>query len=250
MVGLMIGMSGMGGGALMTPLLILAIGIRPVVAVGTDLAYAAITKMVGSVQHYRQRTLEPSIGKYLILGAVPASAAGVALILYLKLSQVGFVDAFISRFLAFLLLAVAAYLFIQPLTRSGRGVTSLGRPLFTPRRKAYTILLGVLVGFLVSITSIGSGVVLMPFLILLYQLPPNKLVGTNILFATAITGLTGSVYFFVGVVELTILSSLLIGSVPGVLIGSKLNHIVPVRLLRVVLASILMLAGLALMLKG
>jgi uncharacterized membrane protein YfcA len=251
LVGLLVGMSGMGGGSLMTPLLILLFGVNPLTAVGTDLTYMAMTKSVGAVQHYRQRTIDLSLAKYLVAGGAPASMAGIAITTYLNLNLREFLDLLIKRSVGLTLLVAAAFL-IYAAFRWRRNTSTLPKTfeVVGGRRKILAFTLGSLLGFTVSLTSVGSGTLLMPFLILVYGIAPKKLVGTDIFFAAIITLVSGVAYFYQGVADPKLLILLVAGSMPGVLLGSKFNHRAPPRIVKVVLASVMVLAAAALIVRG
>ncbi len=235
---------------MMTPLLILLFGVNPLTAVGTDLTYMAMTKSVGAVQHYRQRTVDLSLAKYLVAGGAPASIAGIAVTTYLNLNLGHFLDLLIKRSLGLTLLIAAAFLIYA--TFRSRNVASLPKSFrdVAGRRKILALALGSLLGFTVSLTSVGSGTLLMPFLIMVYGIAPKKLVGTDIFFAAIITLLSGLAYFYQGVADPKLLILLVAGSVPGVLLGSRFNHRAPPRIIRVILASVMLLAAAGLILRG
>jgi uncharacterized membrane protein YfcA len=216
-IGVMVGLTGIGGGSLMTPLLILVGGIRPVIAVGTDLLYGAITKAVGALLHYRQGTVDLSIVWRLGIGSIPAALLGVALIDWIKGgAENGAVDRFVSRALGAVLILVALSLLLRPLRRqSSSGLT--GPSQHSWRQKWLTIGVGAGVGFLVGLTSVGSGALIAASLVV------------------------------IGTVDLALLGGLLVGSIPGVWLGSRLAVTVPDKVLRPVLATILLGVGYKLM---
>lgn len=246
-VGVMIGLTGIGGAALLTPLLILFWGVRPVMAVGTDLAYAAITKAVGAVIHYQQKTVLPSIAGLLALGSIPAALLGVGVLYWLK-RQGGdaAMDSFISRVLGVVLIIVAVALIAQlrrdPNSLSGStGVSAEPHPWGT---SLLTVLLGVGVGWLVGITSVGSGSLIVAGLVVLYpRLPVSVIVGTDIFHAVFLLGAAGLAHLGPGGIDVGILQALLIGSIPGVVLGSKLSNVLPEWVLRPAMAVALGVAG-------
>ncbi len=249
LVGFVVGMSGMGGGALMTPMLILFADVRPLFAVSTDLVFAAVTKTVGAFQHYRQRTLDLTVAKYLAIGALPAALIGVGSLSFLNFQYGSTVDAFIRTILGFTLFVIAVSILIQSLLRRNMHKNLINTS-FSKKTKFLACFLGLVVGFLVSTTSVGSGVLLMPLLILFFPLPPSKLVGTDILLASLLTTLAGSLYIFMGNVDLSLVFLLLIGSIPGVILGSKFNARIPARPLLIIIALILFVSGFLLIFKG
>lgn len=239
-VGFLVGLTGIGGGSLMTPLLILVGGVRPLVAVGTDLAYAAITKAVGAVVHYRQGTVDLSIAWRLGIGSIPAALAGVAVIIWMRGgAQNGAVDRFITRALGVALILVALNLFLAPLFRKEPAGTKGGLPL--KWQTALTVVAGAGIGFLVGLTSVGAGSLIAAALVILYpRVPLVRIVGTDIFHATFLGAAAGLAHFGLGSVDLPILGGLLIGSIPGVWCGSRLAVSVPDKVLRPILATILL----------
>ncbi|MBI3989357.1 MAG: sulfite exporter TauE/SafE family protein, partial [candidate division NC10 bacterium] len=237
---------GIGGGAVMTPLLILFVGVRPVIAVGTDLAYGAITKAVGALIHYRQKTVQLSIAGFLALGSVPASLLGVALLSWMKRRGGDVqVDAFVSHALGIVLIVVAVSLVARP-HRSKKGSVEAGGlwERHPWRRTLLTILLGAGVGFLVGLTSVGSGSLIVAGMVILYpHLPLNRVVGTDIFHAALLVASAAMAHFRTGGVDLQLLQWLLVGSIPGVLLGSKLSIVFPERVLRPILAVALFSVG-------
>jgi len=239
-VGFLVGLTGIGGGSLMTPLLILVGGVRPFVAVGTDLAYAAITKAFGSAVHYRQRTVDLGIAWHLAIGSIPGALAGVAFIMWMKgRGDNGNLDWFITRALAVALILVSLNLFLKPFHRGESGETALKHQ--PKRQKTLTIMAGAGIGFLVGMTSVGSGSLIAAGLVVLYpRLPLSRIVGTDIFHATFLSAAAGFAHFGLGSVDLPLLSGLLIGSIPGVWWGSRLAVAVPEKILRPILATLLL----------
>jgi hypothetical protein len=231
-IGFLVGMTGMGGGSLTTPLLILVIGVRPVFAVGTDLVYAAITKFVGAATHLRQKTVDLRIGGLVIAGAIPAALAGVA-----TTSALGpGADAFVRRMLGGTLILVALSVIVRQAFKLPDHPHS--------HRPWLTVMLGAVVGYLVGVTSVGSGTLMMAVLLLAYRiLPAEKLVGTDVFYGFVLSAVAGIAHWGAGHVEWGLVGSLLIGSIPGVWIGSKVSARAPARVLRPVLAGVLLLSG-------
>ncbi len=242
-VGLLVGLTGIGGAALMTPLLILLGGVRPVVAVGTDLAYGAITKAVGALLHYRRRTVDLAITWHLGLGSIPAALLGVALIGWMRGdAKNGAVDQFISRALGLVLIAVSLSLLLRPWSRQSSFHGD--HPGYSRQRRALTIVLGATVGFLVGLTSVGSGSLIAASLVMVYpELPLRRVVGTDIFHAMLLSAAAGLLNLWLGTVDLKLLGSLLVGSIPGVWLGSHMAVRVPDRILRPILASLLLAIG-------
>ncbi len=240
-VGLLVGQTGMGGGALMTPLLVLLFGVHPTTAVGTDLLYASATKTVGTLVHGLNHTVDWRIVARLALGSVPATALTLLLISESDLS--GTVAAsMISSVLGVMLLLTALSLVFrrQFLAFVGTRLTDVA-----PRRTVLlTVLIGVALGVLVTISSVGAGAIGVTALLLLYpRLPMAILVGSDIAHAVPLTLVGGIGHWFLGSVDWPLLASLLSGSVPGIIIGSYVSAHVPDAVLRPILAGTLALAG-------
>ena len=243
-VGALVGMTGVGGGSLMTPLLVLAFGVHPTTAVGTDLLYAAATKSVGSVVHGANRTIDWGIVGRLAAGSVPATV-----LMLLALAHYGKkLDAahgVITSVLGVSLLLTAVAIFFRQ-----RIVAFFAKRAGAPnprRTTVLTILLGAALGALVSLSSVGAGAIGMTVLLILYpQAPVGKLVGSDIAHAVPLTLLGGLGHWMMGSVDWHLLVSLLSGSIPGVIIGSLLSARAPDRVLRAVLASTLAVVGIKL----
>ena len=243
LVGFLVGLTGVGGAALMTPLLILVGGVRPLVAVGTDLAYGAVTKAVGSLVHYRRQTVDINIAWHLGLGSVPGALLGVAVINALKGTAAdGAIDRFISRALGLALMAVALSLLLRASPRQDSIRDVPPRPSKGQRR--LTVLLGAGIGFLVGLTSVGSGSLIAAALVMIYPgLPLRRVVGTDVFHAMCLTTVAGLAHLGLGTVDFPLLGGLLVGSIPGVWFGSRLATRVPNRVLRPVLGSVLLGVG-------
>lgn len=244
-VGTMVGMTGVGGGSLMTPLLILLFGIHPATAVGTDLVFAGSTKVMGAAMHARSRTIEWRVVGLLALGSVPATVLTVAALWWTHLDTRA-VSVLITPILAVsLMLTAVLVLFQEPVLQVlgpvGDRVSELGRV-------RVTIAAGVALGVLVSLSSVGAGALGVTALTLLYpRIPLARIVGSDIAHAIPLTFLAGSGYWLMGSVDTTLLLSLLTGSWPGIVVGSLLATRVPVQVLRTALAAVLAVSGLKLL---
>jgi len=240
-VGVLVGLTGVGGGSLMTPLLVMAFGVHPTTAVGTDLLYAAATKSVGTVVHGASRTIDWRIVGRLAAGSVPATAITLlALARYGK--QLGAAHGVITSVLgAALILTAVAIFFRQAIVDFF--AKRAGSP--DPRRTtALTILLGAVLGTLVSLSSVGAGAIGMTVLLVLYpRAPVGRLVGSDIAHAVPLTLLGGLGHWMMGSVDWHLLISLLSGSIPGIGVGSLLSARAPDRVLRPILASTLGVVG-------
>jgi len=246
-IGLLVGMTGMGGAALMTPLLIYAGGVRPLVAVGSDLVYSAATKIFGAWQHARQKTVDFSVVKLLAVGSVPGALLGSALVRYLSLHYSFNVDHILTRILGATLVLVALFLFARALSRNGNFLFIKHHEPSEHPEQPVTIVLGAIVGFLVGLTSVGSGSLIVPFLILLYPLTAARVVGTDIFHAAILTTVAGAAHLLNGNVDFALVGNLLLGSIPGVLLGGHLTIKIPQRILRGALAIALFASGIKLL---
>jgi uncharacterized protein len=244
-VGFLVGMTGVGGGSLMTPLLILLFGIHPVTAVGTDLLFAASTKTVGTAVHAAARTIDWTLVALLAVGSVPATIVTVAILSRFDLQSSSAQHA-ITLTLGAVLLVTAAFLI------AGRGIREryADRLHELERRKAslFTIVLGLVMGVLVTMTSVGAGAIGVTALLLLHpKMPAARVVGSDIAHAVPLTLLAGVGHWYLGSIDWGLLSTLLIGSLPGIAIGSYLATRARDGLVRVALASVLVIVGVRLL---
>jgi hypothetical protein len=240
-VGMLVGLTGVGGGSLMTPLLVLLFGVHPATAVGTDLLYASITKAFGTAVHGFNGTVDWRITGLLAAGSVPASIATVT-----ALSVIGHTAdtaKTISVFLGYALLATAASLFLRH--QIAAYVARHRREDRDPSTTALlTVATGVVLGAVVTISSVGAGALGVTALLLLYpQLPIKRIVGSDISHAVPLTFAAGLGHWMIGTVAWGLLGSLLIGSVPGIIIGSQLTSRVPEAVIRIALATTLVVVG-------
>ncbi len=240
-VGFLVGMTGVGGGSLMTPLLILLFGIAPVTAVGTDLLYASMTKTAGSLVHGFNRTIDwPLVGR-LALGSVPASILTL-IALYLLRVTGGEANTLITKTLSIALLFTAVCLILRRFLLAFY-VSKVGElsPKLTAR---LTTLTGVILGVLVSLTSVGAGALGVTALILLYpRMDVRRIVGSDIAHAVPLTLVAGAGHWLQGTINEMLLASLLIGSLPGIFIGSYFVPRIPEPVLRFTLAIVLVLVA-------
>jgi uncharacterized membrane protein YfcA len=239
-VGTLVGLTGMGGGVLMTPLLVLGLGLPATVAVGTDLAYSSVTKLFGSWQHWRQGTVDMRVVRAMAIGSVPATLVAVMTLFFLHSIDAEAVNAGLERFIG-VMLVVAAGLMLHKLWRSRGGhaeaLSGLGQGYPTAR----LIAIGAFGGFLVGLTSIGSGSLIIALLVMTISLSPEKLVGTDVAHAFLLVGAAAIAHFiFLDDVDVVLAGKLLVGSVPGVLLGSRLAVWVPRRPLQAGLAVLLL----------
>jgi uncharacterized protein len=246
-VGLLVGLTGMGGGVLMTPLLVLGLGMPATAAIGTDLAYSSITKLAGTWQHWRQGTVDMRVVRALAIGSIPATLVAVATLFFLHSVDATAVDIVLERFIG-VMLVVAAAMMLQKLWRSTRGTTPVPLQLLVtyPTRKLMAI--GAFGGFLVGLTSIGSGSLIIALLVITVSLSPEKLVGTDVAHAFLLVGAAALAHLFVlKDVDVLLAGKLLIGSIPGVLIGSRLTVWMPRRPLQAGLVVLLLTTAVSLL---
>jgi uncharacterized protein len=245
-IGLLVGMTGMGGGSLMTPLLILAFGTAPVTAVGSDITYAAITKTVGGWRHLRLRNVHLGLSFWLAVGSVPAAIAGVWVIEYLHRHYGDSLDDLVLTALAVALIIVGLIvlgrsLFMSRMVNGERESFELDR-----RHKVAAVVIGVTTGFVIGLTSAGSGTLIAVFLIVLYRMAPRQVVGTDVFHAAILLWAAGIAHIIGGNVDFGLVGTILIGSIPGIWIGSHLTARLPTGLLRVALGVVLIVSSLAL----
>ncbi|MQR01567.1 sulfite exporter TauE/SafE family protein [Glaciimonas soli] len=234
-VGLLVGLTGVGGGSLMTPLLTLLFGIHPSVAVGTDLAFASATKVAGTVAHRVSGTVRWNIVRLLCIGALPA-----AIITALGLKHFGAVDAGVGQFIRYSI-ATSVFLTVIALLFKGKLLRWLNahpeKQLSGAKLTAATILSGVVLGALVTISSIGAGAVGATLLVMLYpRLTPAEVAGTDIAYAVPLTAIAALGHWWLGSIDWNLLAALLLGSVPGITLGSLAARAVPEKFLRGLLA--------------
>ena len=219
----------------MTPLMILFFHMRPETAVGTDLAYTFVTKSVGAIQHIRQRTVDLFAVKYLSYGSVPGSLLGA-----LSMAKITHhystdtVGTIVSNTLGVAYIFVGLTLAIQWFTRRDTKLHSRCRHL-----EPALIVLGLVTGFIVGLTSVGSGSLYIAVLAIFYPLSVSKLVGTDLVQSIVMTGVAALTHWAIGTIDFKILLYLLIGSIPGILIGSKLTVRIPNFIIRFMLIALL-----------
>lgn len=245
LVGLIVGVTGVGGGSLMTPLLVLFFGVSPATAVGTDLLYASLTKTLGGWVHSKRGTVDWKVFGLMAMGSLPAAVVTIALLKYLALDEKT-LRSLVTSVLSVALLATAtALLFKDQIKKLARRKDGTIYELHHRYLPAATITTGVVVGALVTVSSIGAGVLGTVALLFLYpRMPAVKVVGTDIVHAVPLTALAGIGHLALGTVDLVLLGSLLLGSLPGIYIGSHMSAKVPEKVLRPVLATMLLIIGL------
>ena len=252
-VGFLVGLTGMGGGALMTPIMILLFGVPPIYAVGVDFVYSTITKALGTIIHIRQKHVNFKIALYLSCGSIPAIILSTSLIQAMHKHHGEAANALILHSIGVVLLIAAFFILLKPfIMRRAKKIQYEQNKLthFGSKNKPlFVICTGATIGFIIGMTSIGSGSLIIVALAFLYpRLPMKELVGTDI-FQAFLLLFTGSlVYIFAGTINWHLVGSLLLGSLPGVFIGSKLTQRVPENFLRPILAILLAITGVKLIL--
>jgi uncharacterized membrane protein YfcA len=249
-VGVLVGATGMGGGSLMTPLLILVFGVKPVVAVGTDLAYAAITKTVGGWRHLRKGTVFVGLAFWLALGSCPGALAGVWLLDRLRAVWGDGFDTFMLISIGSALLLTGGVVLVRALAAGDQAARERSAFRLQRRHKLAALGLGGSVGFVLGITSAGSGTLIAVGLILGFRLSPRRVVGTDVSHAAVLLWVAALAHIASGNVDYALASTILVGSIPGVLIGANLSTRLPQEWLRVALAAVMSASALALIGKG
>jgi len=240
LIGLLVGMTGMGGGSLMTPLLVLVFGFKPSVAIGTDIVHGAIFKSFGAVQHRRLGHVHARLTAWMLLGSVPFSIIGVAVAWWLtKRYGAGYEHS------AKVILGIAlVFCGLGFLVKAYLHTHSDDRPfILGPRDRVIAVVTGIVGGFVVGLTSVGSGTVFGLVMLVAFPLTAAKIVGTDIFHAAILLAAAGAGHLVAGSVDLRATGWLLIGSIPGVLIGGRFTVKLPDRSLRIMLAATLTLAG-------
>jgi uncharacterized membrane protein YfcA len=237
-VGVLIGLTGVGGGVLLLPVLIFGLKVPPIMAVGSDALFNFFTKIPASLLHLKKGTVRRKVVVALACGSVPGSIAGVKLLMHIRHLYGDGVNSFIKTAVGVLLIVIPILLLLQKKIEE----RVANRP---PTAKGFLgmAVIGLVAGFLVGMTSVGSGSIIMMLLLLFYSFPPKVNVGTDIVHAVLLTGVTGLLHFRLGNVDPGLVASLLIGSIPGGLIGSHLSTRVPMLWLRRILCALLLITG-------
>lgn len=248
-VGAMVGITGVGGGALMTPILVLLFGMAPAAAVGTDLWFAALTKLVGGAVHHSKGSVDWQVLRRLCLGSLPVSILTLLWLHYSGAAQLK--NGLILNALGgVLLLTALAMIFKKQTHAMGERLRATAPERFKAAQPPLTVLAGGILGFLVTLTSVGAGALGAVMLVYLYprRLKPARLVGTDIVHAIPLTIVAGTGHLMMGNVQLPLLGALLLGSIPGVVIGSLIGSRAPEQLLRGAIAVVLVAVGFKLIL--
>jgi uncharacterized membrane protein YfcA len=249
-IGVLVGMTGMGGGSLMTPLLILIFGISPTTAIGTDIFYAAVTKTVGGWRHLKMKTVNMDLVKWLALGSVPSAVGGVLLVSWLQ-TKIGEarLEELVYAVLGGTLLMVGVITLARALILRNL-IDERDRFEVERRHKVAAIVIGATTGFVIGITSAGSGTVIAILLIAVYRLAPKKVVGTDVFHAAILLWAAGIAHWVGGNVDFVLAGNILLGSIPGVVIGASLSDKAPQGFLRTALGLVLVGSGFVTVQKG
>ena len=240
-VGALVGFTGVGGGSLMTPLLVLLFGIHPATAVGTDLLYAGLTKSGGTLVHSIHRTVDWRITGRLATGSIPATILTLVGLAYFGKESEG-TSHVLTVVLGIALILTAVTLLFRRWLLSY--LASYADRLSARQTRNLTVILGAAIGVLVSLSSVGAGAIGVTVLLILYpKMPVARLVGSDITHAVPLTLVAGAGHWYLGSVDWQLLTSLLVGSLPGIAIGSHFAARVPDRVLRPILASTLAIVG-------
>jgi uncharacterized membrane protein YfcA len=244
LIGLLVGMTGMGGGSLMTPMLVLIFGFKPTVAIGTDILHGAIFKSFGAVRHRQLGNVHARLTAWMLIGSAPASLLGVAVSTWLEGRYgEGFEDTAQKILGATLIVGGLGFL-----AKAFLHSISDDSPFILARRdKIIAVSLGISGGFIVGLTSVGSGTFFGLVMLIAFPLTAAKIVGTDIFQAALLLWVAGAGHLVAGNVDIPATASLLVGSIPGVLIGSQLTVKLPERALRTSLALVLGLSGVKLL---
>jgi uncharacterized protein len=237
-VGTLIGLTGLGGGVLLLPILIFGLRVPAIMAVGSDALFNFLTKIPSSFVHLSKGTVRRRVVLALAVGSVPGSILGVRFLQHLRMVHGAGVNDFIKAAVGILLILVSTLLLLQ---RRIEEQVATRRP--SAKSFAGMAVIGLAAGFLVGMTSVGSGSIVMMLLLLFYSYPPKVMVGTDIVHAVVLTGVTSLLHWRLGNVNFSLVGYLLIGSIPGGLMGSYLSTRVPVLWLRRILCVVLMTTG-------
>ena len=240
-VGVLVGMTGMGGGSLMTPMLVFIFGFNPATAIGTDILHGAVFKSVGGIRHHQLGTTQAKLSGWMFLGSAPASLAGVATATWLKHRYGDSVQSTEGMVLGAALLVGGVGMLLKSVVRV-REVAD-GPFVMRTRDRVAAVVIGLVGGYIVGLTSVGSGVFFGLTLLIVFPLRVHKVVGTDILHAAGLLWVAGFGHLVAGNVDTHALAWLLIGSIPGVLLGSQWTVRVGDRPLRLLLAAVLFASG-------
>jgi hypothetical protein len=237
-VGVLIGLTGLGGGVLLLPILIFGLRVPAIIAVGSDALFNFLTKIPAGGLHMLKGTVRRRVVLAMAVGSIPGSFLGVALLQHLRTLYGAGVNDFIKSAIGLLLVCISTLLLFQ-----GRIEERLAHRQPTLKSFVGMGFIGLVGGFLVGMTSVGSGSIIMMLLLLFYSYPPKVMVGTDIVHAVILTGVTTLLHWRLGNVDFPLVGALLIGSIPGGMLGSQLSTRVPVLWLRRILCTVLLMTG-------
>jgi uncharacterized membrane protein YfcA len=248
-IGLLVGLTGMGGASLMTPMLILLFGIQPVTAIGTDIFYAAVTKTVGGYKHLKLGTVHKGLAFWLAVGSVPSAILGVWVIELLQARYGDDLDMLVLGMLGGTLVVVGVATLLRSLFLSGviqeRSALHLYR-----RHIIAAVITGITTGFVIGLTSAGSGTLIAIALIAIFRLTPQRVVGTDVFHAAVLLWAAGIAHWVGGNIDFLLAATILVGSIPGVIVGTNLSVKAPQKFLRYALAVVLIASGATLISKN
>jgi uncharacterized membrane protein YfcA len=245
LIGVLVGMTGMGGGSLMTPMLILFFKFDPAIAVGTDILHGAIFKSFGAARHRRLGTVRLRLGLWMLVGSAPMSLVGVWAVGFLTDRYGDGVDSVQGKILACTLIVGGLAFLAKAIMHPAGPQKELGH--LSNRDRIVAISIGAVGGFVVGLTSVGSGTLFGLAMLIAFSLSAKIIVGTDIFHAAALLWVAGFGHLVAGNVDVAAIGWLLLGSIPGVLLGSQISVNVPDRLLRFALAAALILSGIKLL---
>jgi uncharacterized membrane protein YfcA len=249
-VGILVGLTGIGGGSLMTPLLIIVIGVKPVVAIGTDLAYGAITKTLGGWRHLRQGTVDLRLSYWMAAGSMPGAVAGTIAIERLHATHGKSFDDTILIILGGVLLGVSLAVLARNLFMPGHIAKEREDATLDRAGKTKAVTIGLVLGFILGFTSVGSGALIGLAYILVFHLTPKRVVGTDVFHAAILLWVAGLAHMVSGNVDFGLMFNILAGSLPGVWVGTHLISRVSSTALRPALSAVLLASSLAVLDKG
>jgi uncharacterized protein len=249
-VGVLIGLTGIGGGSLMTPLMIIVLGVAPVTAIGTDLAYSAITKTFGGINHLRRGKVDLTLALWLGLGGVPGALLGAIAVDRLKIADGKKFDDVLLGCIAAALLIVAIVVLVRSLLLTRLNSRERESFQFSVRTKAAAIVLGFVLGGILGLTSVGTGALIGVAMIVIFKLTPQRVAGTSVFLGVVLLWVAGLGYAAGANINFGLMGNLLIGSIPGVWLGSQVIDRVPEQALRVTLGVVLLGSALAMASKA
>jgi uncharacterized membrane protein YfcA len=249
-VGLLVGITGTGGGSVMTPLLVVVFGINPATAIGTDIAYSAVEKSVGGFRQFRAGNVNLPLSTRMALGSVPGAIVGVIVLKILERKLGSGFDTVIFTLLAIALLLTGIALLARVLISAGADLHETETVELTAARTAQAVVLGACVGLVIGVTSAGSGALIAVGLILLFRLKPNLVVGTDLFHASIVLWAAAIAHVFAGDIDYGLAGTLLIGAIPGILLSTHISLRAPLGALRGALAVVLLGAGLGMLTKA